>query len=362
MHRVDTPRLTKRRLLAATAATTASTIAALSLGARTARSQDMPEAERALYEAARKEGSVTWYSGQLQAEPGEAVGHAFSQLYPGIKVDVVRSTSQVAYQRLSQDMQAGVAQCDFFSSTDYGHYLFLKREAKLLAYRPHNMDELIPEVRNADPDNMFQVLNIALYLIATNTQKVPAADAPKSWKDLLAPKWLGQEAVGHPGYSGAIGVMAVTLQKLYGWDYFTALEKNKPQIGRSADDPVTLLNAGERTIGLGVSLATTLLSMSRGNPLSIVYPTDGTLAVYCPSAIPANAPHPNAAKLFMTFTASAAYARVARSFFIMPLRTDVPPPEGSLGLDKIKMIGATPQEIEAGIPDVKESWRDTFGV
>jgi iron(III) transport system substrate-binding protein len=224
------------------------------------------------------------------------------------------------------------------------------------------MDELIPAARHADPDDMFQLLNISLYLIATNTRKVAAADAPKSWKDLTDPKWIGQEAVGHPGYSGSIGVMAVTLRKLYGWDYFTRLEKNKPQVGRSSDDPVTLLNAGERTIGLGVSLATTLLSMSRGNPLSVVYPEDGTLAVQCPSAIPKNAPHPNAAKLFMTYTASQAYAKVARDFFVMPLRTDVPPPVGAVGLDKLKLIGATPQEIEDGIPDVKESWRDTFGV
>jgi iron(III) transport system substrate-binding protein len=351
MNRVDTPRLTRRRLLAAT------TVAGL--GVRAAHAADQ---QQALYDAARKEGEVTWYSGQIQAEPGEAVGHAFSQAYPGIKVNVIRSTSQVAYQRLSQDMQAGVAQCDFFSSTDYGHYLFLKREGKLLSYRPPNMDELIPEARNADPDNMFQVLNIGLYLIATNTLKVAAPNAPKSWKDLTDPKWMGQEAVGHPGYSGAIGIMALTLQKLYGWDFFSALEKNKPQIGRSSDDPVTLLNAGERTVGMGVSLPTTLLSLSRGNPLSIIYPTEGTLAVYCPSAIPKNAPHPNAAKLFMTFTASPAYAKVARAFFIMPLRTDVPPPEGALGFDKIKLISATPQEIEAGMSDVKEQWRDTFGV
>ena len=351
MNRVGTPHLTRRRLLAATAAS--------GLAVRTARAADQ---DQALYEAARKEGEVTWYSGQIQAEPGEAVGHAFTQAYPGIKVNVVRSTSQVAYQRLSQDMQAGVAQCDFFSSTDYGHYLFLKREGKLLSYRPPNMDELIPEARNADPDNMFQVLNIGLYMIATNTLKVPAANAPKSWKDLMDPKWVGQEAVGHPGYSGSVGIMALTLQKMYGWDFFSALEKNKPQIGRSSDDPITLLNAGERTVGLGVSLATTLLSLHRGNPLSIIYPTDGTLAVYCPSAIPKNAPHPNAAKLFMTFTASAAYAKVAREFFIMPLRTDVPPPEGALSFDKLKLISATPQEIEVGIPDVKEQWRDTFGV
>ena len=277
-------------------------------------------------------------------------------------MNVVRSTSQVAYQRLSQDMQAGAAQCDFFSSTDFGHYLFLKREGKLLPYRPHNMDGMIPQARNADPDDMFQILNIGLYLLATNTRKVSAIEAPKSWKDLLDPKWKGQEAVGHPGYSGAIGVMAVTLGKLYGWDFFTSLEKNKPQIGRSADDPVTLLNAGERTVGLGVSLATTLLSMSRGNPLSIIYPTDGTLAVNSPSAIPKNAPHPNAAKLFMEFTAGPRYAETVRKFFIMPLRPDVPPPEGALPFDKLKLIGATPSEIEDGIPDVKERWRDTFGV
>jgi iron(III) transport system substrate-binding protein len=362
MTRSDVSRLSKRRLLA--------TSAALALGGRAARAADhvaghakeIVAEEKQLYEAAKREGEVTWYSGQLQAEPGEAVGRAFSELYPGIKVNVVRSTSQVAYQRLSQDMQAGVAQCDFFSSTDYGHYNFLKREGKLLAYRPRDMNLLIPAARNADPDNMFQVLNIALYVIAYNTRKVAAADAPKTWSDLTNPKWSGQVAVGHPGYSGAIGVMCVTLQRLHGWTYFTALEKNKPQIGRSSDDPVTLLNAGERTIGMGVSLPTTLLSMSRGNPLAFVYPNDGTLAVYCPSAIPRNAPHPNAAKLFMEFTAGPAYAKVVREFFIMPLRNDVPPPEGARPFDKIKLIGSTPQEIEDGVPDVKEQWRDTFGV
>ena len=348
------PRLTKRTFIMSSGA--------FGLTGGVAAAQEMPAHERALYDAAKKEGEVTWYSGQIQAEPGEAVGRAFTEAYPGIKVNVIRSTSQVAYQRLSQDMQAGAAQCDFFSSTDYGHYLFLKREGKLLPFRPRNMDQLIPQARNADADNMFQVLNIALYMLATNTKKVPAADAPKSWKDLLDPKWKGQEAVGHPGYSGAIGVLGVTLRKMYGWDFFTQLEKNKPQVGRSADDPVTLLNAGERTVGLGVSLATTLLSLTRGNPLSIIYPTDGTLAVYCPSAIPKNAPHPNAAKLFMEFTAGEAYAKVVRKFFIMPLRTDVPPPDGALPFDQIKLITATPAEIEDGIPDVKEQWRDTFGV
>ena len=66
-------------------------------------------------------------------------------------------------------------------------------------------------------------------------------------------------------------------------------------------------------IGAFLSLAAPLLSQSRGNPLRIVYPTDGTLAVYSPSAIPKNAPHPNAAKLFMEFAAGPGYASLTQA-------------------------------------------------
>jgi iron(III) transport system substrate-binding protein len=351
------PTLTRRHLIQASAVTV------LTAGAsRSAAAQQMSPQLRALYDAAKQEGELTWYSGQLNAEAGEAVGRAFSQAYPGVKANVVRSTSQVAYQRLSQDMRAGVAQADIFSSTDYGHYLFLKREGKLLSFRPANMDGMIPAVRNADPDNMFQIFYVGLYLIGYNTQKVNAADAPKSWKEALDPKWRDQLAIGHPGYSGAIGVLAVALKKQYGWDYFKSLERNKPQIGRSADDPVTLLNAGERSVGLGVSSGMVLLSKARGNPLGMVYPEEGTLAVFSPTAIPKNAPHPNAAKLFMEFCASPAFAEATRPFYIHSLRPEVPPPEGALAMDQIKLMSVPPTEIESGVPEVKELWRDTFSV
>ena len=203
--------------------------------------------------------------------------------------------------------------------------------------------------------------SLGLYLIIYNTKKVAAADAPKSWKDVLDPKWKDQLAIGHPGYSGSVGIMCVLLKRMYGWDYFKALEKNKPQIGRSSDDPVTLLNAGERNVGVGVSMATPLLSIARGNPLAIVYPTEGTEAVFGPSAIPKNAPHPNAARLFMEFATGPIFSQVLRKYFIMTVRPDVPAPEGALPLDKVKLLTATPKEIEEGVPEVKELWRDTFG-
>jgi iron(III) transport system substrate-binding protein len=344
-------RITRRHFIAASG---------VALGATRATAAELPPNERDLYEAAKREGEVTWYSAQIQSEPAEAAGRAFTERYPGVKVNVVRSTSQVAFERLSEDLRARAAQCDIFSSTDYGHFLFLKREGNLQSFRPKNADGLLPALRDQDPDNMWQICSLGIYLIIYNTKKVAAADAPKSWKDVLDPKWKDQLAVGHPGYSGSIGIMCVLLKRMYGWNYFAALEKNKPQIGRSSDDPVTLLNAGERNVG--VSLATPLLSIARGNPLALVYPTEGSEVVYGPSAIPKNAPHPNAAKLFMEFATGPTFSEVLRKFYIMPVRPDVAPPEGALAVDKVKLLSATPQEIETGVPEVKEQWRDTFGV
>ncbi len=350
--------LTKRQFMV----TAAAAAAAAAAGIRPAAAQDLPSHERELYEAAKREGEFTWYSGQLNAETGEAVGRAFTERYPGIKVNVVRSTSQVAYQRLTQDMRAGVAQCDVFSSTDYSHSTSLKRDGELLRFRPKNADGMIEAARVGDPDGYFQIFYIGLYLMAYNTQKVSEADAPKSWKDLLDPKWKDQLAIGHPAYSGAIGALGVVLRKMYGEGYFKALEKNHPQIGRSSQDPVTLLNAGERTVGAGVPSSTTLLSMSRGNPLKLIYPTDGTLAVPSPSAIPKNAPHPNGAKLFFEFAAGPGYAKVTTEYFNESLRPEVAPPKASRALDQIKLITPTPDEVEAGVPEIKELWRDIFGV
>lgn len=347
---------TKRGLLLGTAALGAAALA------RVAGAQDMPPHERELFEAAKREGEVTWYSGQYSAEASEAIGRGFSERYPGVRCNVVRSTSQVAFQRLSQDMRAGVAQCDVISSTNSGHLTQLKQEGRLTQFRPRNADGMFHFIRVADPDDFFQTTYLGLYLMAHNTRKVPEADAPKGWTEALDPKWRNQLAMGHPGFSGAIGIWAVQMRKMYGWDYYTKLERNKPQIGRSSEDPVTLLNAGERTVGLCVPSLTTRLSISRGNPLKLVYPTEGVIAAFSPSGIPRNAPHPNAAKLFMEYQAGPDMSRVVAKLFGDPLRPDVPPAEGAKPISEIKLLSPSTEEQEKGIPEVRELWRDTFGV
>jgi iron(III) transport system substrate-binding protein len=323
---------------------------------------ELTDVEKKLHEAAKANNeSVTWYISHYNSETAEALGRAFQARYPGVGVNVIRTTAQVAFQRLSQDLRSNVHQCDVFSSTDLGHYGFLKGKNLLMQYTPAAASKAHKAFQGLDPDGYFHTTAAGLVLINYNKEKMQGKELPKRWTDLLDPKWKGEVAVGHPGFSGYVGTWAVLMRKLYGWDYFKKLEQNKPQIGRSINDTVTMLNAGERSIGAGPS-ATTLRSAARGNPVGVIYPEDGTLLMISPSAIMKQTKNPNAAKLFMEFLYSIEAAKVSAENYSESIRPEVPSAPGSKPISEVNTIRPSYEEIQKGIPEVKESWRDTFGI
>jgi iron(III) transport system substrate-binding protein len=319
--------------------------------------------ERALYDAARKANeSATWYVSHYTSETAEQIGRAFEATYPGIKANVVRTTAQVAFQRLSQDMRARVRNCDVFSSTDIGQYTMLKADGHLEKFHPENLRFLFESFQqSSDRDGFYWVTSAGTVLINFNTRHVQAADAPKKWTDLLDPRWRNRIAVGHPSFSGYVGNWVVAMRLLYGWDYFKTLERNKPQIGRSINDTVTMLNSGERWVGAGPG-ATTQNSASKGNPLAIVYPEDGTLLMIATTAIMKSTRNPNAARLFVEFLMGKRTNEIHAANFTDTTRPDVPPYPGAKDLGTVKLLRPTDAEIEKGIPEIRELWRDTFGV
>ncbi|MFL6719772.1 MAG: ABC transporter substrate-binding protein [Burkholderiaceae bacterium] len=333
----------------------------LLLPARMSLAAPMPAGHAALYEAAKKEGELTWYSAHYTSEQAERLGREFTQQYPGVKVNVVRTTAQVAYQRLSQDIQSNTPNCDVFGSTDVGHYVQLKERKLLMKYVPAAQASLDPRFQNIDPDGFFHTTSATPIALLYNIQKVKADQIPRKWTDLIDPKWRGQVAVGHPGSSGFVGTWAVQMRKLYGDEFFRKLEKNKPQVGRSIIDPVTNVVSGERMIAAAPS-ALGYLQASRGNPVGVSYPEEGAILMILPSAIMANAKHPNAAKLFMQYLQGPEAAQRAVEDFGLPLLANIKPREGVLPLAELKTIRPTIAEIVTGIPSVTEFWRDTFGV
>ena len=98
-----------------------------------------------------------------------------------------------------------------------------------------------------------------------------------------------------------------------------------------------------------------------GNPLAVVYPSDGAVLIISPSAIMKGTKHPNAAKLFMEYLYTIEASKINAKHFGIPMRPEVPSPPGAKPINEIKVIRPTVAEVDKGIPEVIEQWRDTFG-
>jgi iron(III) transport system substrate-binding protein len=296
----------------------------------------------------------------MDTETAERFGRAFTARHPGIKVEAIRTTGQIAFQRLSLDIKNRTPRCDVFSTTDISHMPVLKERRELSAFTPDDRPAIRPQFGAQSDQGWFYVTNAGRWVLIRNTEKVPLDVAPKSWKDLLDPKWQGQVSVAHPAFSGGAGVWALAMRKLYGWQFFEALAKNNPRVGRSTQDTVTLLTSGECQVGPTWAPGA-YRDVDRGSPIGITQASDGAVVMSFPSAIPAGAPHPNAAKLFMEWMLSKEYSTMIAADGSDPIRSDVPPRSDQPALETQKVVALTTDEIRKGVPEVIEQWRDTFG-
>jgi iron(III) transport system substrate-binding protein len=273
---------------------------------------------------------------------------------------VIRTTGQVAYQRVLAELKNNSPQCDVFCSTDISHYPALKARGALAKYAPQNAGSLAPPfVGFGDPDYYIPA-TASLQIMVYNTKSVRPEDVPKNWTDLLDPKWKNHVAIAHPAFSGYFGTWVLAMRKQYGWEFFEKLEKQNPRIGRSGNDPIAMLNAGESLIGTG-PVSTSVQNIEKGNPIGFIYPTDGTLLCFGPASVLAAAPHPNAARLFLEWLLSDDYAKACVKWHLEPVRADAPQMQGTKKLSELKLLRLSPEEIAKGIPEVIEQWRDTFG-
>jgi iron(III) transport system substrate-binding protein len=314
----------------------------------------------AMETAARTEGAVNWYVAQMSGEAAEAMGHRFTQRYPGVAVSVIRTTGRVADERLQQELKNNTPACDVFSSTDISHYPALIKRNALAHYEPINAAELAAPYRGLGEKGFYYPTTGSLQLVIYNTKTVTGADIPRRCTDLLDPKFNRRVAIAHPAFSGYFGQWVLAMRRMYGWSFFEKLAANNPRIGRSGNDPITMLNANECRVGTGPA-STSAVTAARGNPIGMVYPEDGTVLTVGPSAVVASAPHPNAARLFMEWLLSRDYADACRDWSLEPVRADAEPLPGIKPISEINTISLTAAEIARELPEAIEQWRDTFG-
>lgn len=293
-------KFTRRHVLAAS--TAAAAIAPFAKAVQAA-----PETQKitpALIESAKKEGKLSWYT-SVDLPVAEKVAKAFEAAYPGVSMKVERSGAERIYQRIGQEYQSKIYNCDVVNSSDAAHLIIWKRASMLASFLPEEVAQHYPK-EHWDADGMYASWRITLSPIAYNTKLVKAEEAPKGFRDLLDPKWVGKIVKAHPGYSGTIMTATQQLSRDLGWDYFEKLAKQKVMQVQSAADPPKKLAAGERAVMADGTEYVVNLLKARGEPIEEVYAVEGTPLVTGPSAIMARAANPNAARLFYAWSMSAA--------------------------------------------------------
>jgi iron(III) transport system substrate-binding protein len=339
--------MTHARFLAALVA------ACLSLWSAAAPAQD------ARLDAAKKEAKVVWYT-SLALTSSEKVAKLFETAYPGIKVEVNRTGSQRVLQRVMQELQAGIKNADVIHTSDAGHFVLLKDKKLLMKYSPAGIDAFPAGFK--DKDGYYFTLRATVNVIAYNTKLVPAAEAPKGWKDLLDPKWRGKMVTAHPGYSGVISTHVLALVQLYGWDYFKQLAQNKLMLVQSAVDPAGVVASGERQVAVDGGDYYYYQMKKKGNPVEVVYPKEGVPLVVSPTAIASFAPHPNAAKLFTDFTFTRELQQVmADSEGLYTGHPEVKYPADKPKLSDLKLLTVDPEELEKRNEEIKSRFVEFFG-
>ena len=115
----------------------------------------------------------------------------------------------------------------------------------LAPYVPEDVALHYP-AEHKDADGLFATWRISLCVIGYNTKLVKPEEAPKSFADLLDPKWSGKIVKAHPGYSGTIMTATFQTARDLGWQYFEKLAAQKVMQVQSAADPPKKLALGER--------------------------------------------------------------------------------------------------------------------
>ncbi len=312
-----------------------------------------------LHAAAKKEGTVTWWTAHYEQSAAETMAAAFKKKFPGVEVNLLRQTAQVINTRLNQELKAGGTDCDVFASTDEGHYPPLIKGQALARYTPPDLGLLPKQFQSLNPDHYYHLGAIGFNVINYRTDRVTTP--PKRWQDLLDPQWSGKITTGHPGFSGYVGQWVTAMLRTYGGQYLTDLAKNKPKINRSVNDTVTDIVAGERVVGSGPDNFS-LARKQSGSPIDIVFPSDGAVIVPGAVGILKDTKRPNAARLFVNFMYSKEYSEALVSTANYPLRLDVKPAAGVPALDEVKVIRNTVEQLTKDLPDAISKWRETMGV
>jgi iron(III) transport system substrate-binding protein len=310
---------------------------------------------------AKAEGAFVLYS--TDPEQGQVkLLAAFNKMFPEIKTSYVRLQAGALYAKVRTERQAKSYLVDVIQISDMGMILDFQRNGGFRQYISPQMADFKPEYKSK-PEGFFTWGSIIMAGIAYNPNNVTAAEAPKKWEDLLDPKWKDaiNVKVSNSGLQHGVWYM---LKPILGMEYFKKFAEQKPRAFDSYVQQYGRLVDGQDKIIMGAQYSGYIEFKAKGAPLAFVFPDTGVPAVQETYGIVSEAPHPNAAELFMDwFLAPVGQQALSDALLLHSPRDDVPAPAGSVPLKDMKLlIPADWNAFEKDRPEFAKEWDRIVGV
>jgi len=315
----------------------------------------------ALIEAAKKEGKCVFYTA-MDLQFAEKLGKDFEAKFPGVNVRVERSGAERVFTRIGQEYSSNVRAVDVVNTADQSHCIVWKKNGWIAQYLP---EEVVKHYDKEfyDPEGFEVVTRVLVSPLGINTDLVKMADAPKSFADLLDPKWAGKMVKAHPAYSGTIMNATFQIARDLGWEYFEKLAKQRIMQVQSATDSPKKIALGERAVMADGNDYNLIQLKEKGAPVEVVYPTEGTPIVTGPSAVFASAPNPNAARLFHNWLHTLEAQQLLVDFAAQhSVHAQVQAKPGRRRLADIKLMQDDPAGVEKMSEAIKTRYSQIFKV
>jgi iron(III) transport system substrate-binding protein len=238
------------------------------------------------------------------------------------------------------ERQAKTYQPDILTLTDMTFVLDFGKRGGWMHYVSPELDGFRPENRS-DPPGDWMWGGIIVAGIAYNPTTVKPEEAPKSWQDLLDPRWKGaiNVKVSNSGLQHEAWLMMKQVHGDEYWKKFAALE---PHAFDSYVQQFDRTVSGQDMVICTAQYSGYLQFKAKGAPIAYVNPTEGQVAA--PTLVGAvdHAPHPQAARLFMDwYTGVPGQKAYVAATSLYSARTDVPPPTGGIPITDIKLLMPT---------------------
>lgn len=309
-------------------------------------------------EAAKKEGEVSLYSSGI-ARMEEPLMQRFETQY-GIKVRYARpGGGEIVVRKYETEAEAGKPQVDVMTLTDTALGLYLEDKKLLAPVAVPNMAHLAPQVVATNP--LIAPSGLFGLVIAYNTRMLTPDKAPKSYADLAKPEFKSQILLGAPENAGSTTLLIKGWLDLYGWDFVEKLRANDVAEMRLQAEAMQAVARGEKAICV-VAQSWVFTNIAQGAPVTIVWPTDGTVMADGALVIARNAPHPNAARVFLNHALSADYQEaIAKVTGVYGSAAGMTPPAGIPPLASLKIIRPNTRELAAQRGEMLDRWRKMMG-